>query len=78
MELKDKIDEPEFETKPQQYDIPWENYQLTSDGARRSIRPPQRFGYNDMVAYSLSIGEELSCAEPKNYLEAISCNDSPK
>ncbi|RVW97586.1 Retrovirus-related Pol polyprotein from transposon TNT 1-94 [Vitis vinifera] len=48
------------------------------DGARRSIRPPQRFGYNDMVAYSLSIGEELSCAEPKNYLEAISCKDSPK
>ena len=78
MELKDKIDEPEFETKPQQYDIPWENYQLTRDGARRSIRPPQRFGYNDMVAYSLSIGEELSCAEPKNYLEAISCKDSPK
>ena len=78
MELKAKIDESKFETEPQQHDIPLENYQLTRDKARRSVRPPQGFGYNDMVAYSLSIGEELSYAEPKNYLEAISCKDSPK
>ena len=78
MELKDKIDEPKFETEPQQHDIPLENYQLTRDKARRSVRPLHGFGYNDMVAYSLSIGEELSYAEPKNYLEAISCKDSPK
>ena len=49
MELKDKIDEPEFEIEPQQHDIPLENYQLSRDRARRSIRP-QRFVYNDMVA----------------------------
>ena len=49
MELKDKIDEPEFEIKPQQHDIPLKNYQLSRDRERRSIRP-QRFVYNDMVA----------------------------
>ena len=49
VELKDKIDEPEFEIEPQQHDIPLENYQLSRDRARRSIRP-QRFVYNDMVA----------------------------
>ena len=78
MELKDKIDATEFEIEPQQYDIPLENYQLTRDRARKSIRPLQRFGYNDMVACSLSIGKELRCAEPKNYLETVSCKDSPK
>ena len=31
-----------------------------------------------MVAYPLSIEEELSYAEPRNYLKAISCKDSPK
>ena len=49
VELKDKIDEPEFEIKPQQHDIPLKNYQLSRDRERRSIRP-QRFVYNDMVA----------------------------
>ena len=34
MELKDKIDKPEFEIKPQQHDIPLENFQLTRDRAR--------------------------------------------
>ena len=50
VELKDKIDEPKFETEPQQHSIPLENYQLTRDRERSSIRPSQRFGYNDMVA----------------------------
>lgn len=67
---------PETETE-----IPFTNfndssYNLVRDRERRQIRPPQRYGYADIIAYALSVEEEDQENDPINYKEAISGIDS--
>jgi hypothetical protein len=34
---------------------------------RRQIRPPQRYGYADLVAYALTVAEDTAVQEPSTY-----------
>ncbi|KAK3026686.1 hypothetical protein RJ639_041533 [Escallonia herrerae] len=43
---------------------------------RREIRPPQKYGYVDMVAYALSVAEDIEVEEPVTYKEAIKSTKS--
>ncbi|KAL5576887.1 hypothetical protein UlMin_018586 [Ulmus minor] len=47
------------------------DYQLTRDRSKRQVKPTQRFGYSDFVAFALISFQELTEVEPKTYLEAI-------
>jgi hypothetical protein len=38
---------------------------------RRPIRPPQRYGYVDLVAYVLTVAEDTAIQEPSTYSEAV-------
>ncbi|PNX59901.1 hypothetical protein L195_g059917, partial [Trifolium pratense] len=46
------------------------DYQLARDRERRVIRPPNRFGYADLICYALNAAEEVQDSEPKNFREA--------
>ena len=54
-------------------------YSIAKDRPRRDIRPPQRYGEADLVAYVLNVAEEIdSNEEPTSYSEAISCDNSSR
>ncbi|TXG61042.1 hypothetical protein EZV62_012405 [Acer yangbiense] len=53
----------------------FENYNLTRDRTRRTIKPPHRYGYADIVAYGLQVAGEVT-DEPKNYQDAVTRKDS--
>ena len=48
-----------------------EEYQLAKDRERRTIRPPKRYGYADLIAYALATSHEIDETEPKSYKEAV-------
>ncbi|KAH9778870.1 Integrase catalytic domain-containing protein [Citrus sinensis] len=48
-----------------------QGYQLTKDREKRQIRPPQRYGYVDLIAYALAASHGIDVDEPKSYAEAI-------
>ena len=52
------------------------SYRLVRDRDRREIKAPTRYGYSDLIAYALSVAEELLDDEPKSFHEAIKSNDS--
>lgn len=39
-------------------------------------KPPNRYGFEDMVAYALQVAEEVDTNEPSTYKEAVSCTES--
>lgn len=50
---------------------------IALDRARRTgIRPPRRYGFEEMVAYALEVAEEVDTREPSTNKEAISCSES--
>ena len=52
-------------------------YSIARDRPRRDVRPPQRYGEAELVAYALNVAEGIdSSEEPSSYSEAISCDDS--
>lgn len=53
-----------------------QDYQLTRDRERRNIRAPQRLGYAYLIAYALSITDDLSEDEPTTYRDATECDHS--
>ena len=53
------------------------DYELTRDRTRRAIKPPNRYGFADVVHYALNIAE-VGDFEPKNYDEAMECSDSQR
>ena len=58
---------------------PVQQYSIAKDRERRTIKPPQKYGEADLVAYALSVTYNIeSSEEPSTYEEAISCSDSGK
>ena len=56
-----------------------QRYSIVKDRERRTIRPPQKYGGADLVAYALSVADNIkSSEEPSTYEEKVSCNDSSK
>ena len=54
-----------------------EQYSIAKDRPRRDIRPPQR--YANLVAYALSVAEEISKVdEPTTFSDAVSYDNSAK
>ncbi|WZZ11285.1 hypothetical protein YC2023_097206 [Brassica napus] len=49
-----------------------DSYVLARDRSRRkNVRPPSRFDDANLVAYALSVAEEIEIEEPKTYAEAM-------
>ena len=60
------------EAQPQQHtQTQLRDYHLTRDRIRRQIKPPQRYGYADLIAYALAASNEIDEDEPTSYKEAI-------
>ena len=52
-------------------------YTIAKDRERRTIKPPQRYGEADLVAYALSVAKDINFNEEQSsYSEAVSCDDS--
>ena len=54
------------------------SYSIARDRGRREVRPPLRYGFDNMVAYALSIADETIHDEPKSYKEAITSREGEK
>ncbi|XP_062085979.1 uncharacterized protein LOC133792086 [Humulus lupulus] len=52
------------------------DYRLVRDRVRREIKPPERFGYADLIAYALNVAEEEIEQEPLSYKESVNSKDS--
>ena len=56
-----------------------QQYSIARDRERRTIKQPQKYGEADMIAYALSVVDNIkSNEEPSTYEEAVSCSDSGK
>ena len=56
-----------------------QQYSITRDKERRTIKPPQKYGEAGLVAYALSVANNIeSSEEPSTYEETVSCSDSSK
>ncbi|KAK3007741.1 hypothetical protein RJ639_014050 [Escallonia herrerae] len=53
-----------------------QQYNIARNRPRREIRPPQKYGYTDMVAYTLSVAESIEVEKPVTYKEAIKSTKS--
>ena len=53
-------------------------YSVARDRQQRSRRPPQRYGFSDLVAYALSSASESVRDEPLTYEEALASKESGK
>lgn len=62
--------EPQSEVEAEQ--PPVDTHSIATDRSRRQIKPPIRYGFEDMVAYALQATEEIEAPEPSNFREAIS------
>lgn len=71
-------DEDQSYTQPLQDEEPSSSYNLVRDRERRQIRPPQRFGYADLIAYALNMELDDQGTDPSNYKEAIAGKDKDK
>ena len=57
--------------------IPVQQYSIARDRERRTIKPLQKYGEADLVAYALSVVDNIeSGEEPSTYEEVVSCSDS--
>ena len=47
------------------------DYRLTRDREKRQVKPPNRYGYADLIAFAFTVADEVCTDEPKSYKEAI-------
>ena len=53
-----------------------QQYSIARDRERRTIKPPQKYSEADMVAYALSVADNIEYSEePSTYEEAVSYSD---
>ena len=53
-------------------------YSIATGRERRQTRPPQKYGFSDLVAYALTTAEGMGIHEPSTYTEAVTCTESEK
>ena len=59
--------------------VPVQQYSITKDREMRTIKPPQKYGEADLVAYALSVADNIHSSEDSStYEEVVSCSDSGK
>ena len=54
------------------------NYHLAKDRERRVIRPPQKFGYADLIAYVRNVEFEREEHDPETFKQAVNFKDKDK
>lgn len=55
-----------------------QNDSITSGRARRNIKPPLRYGFEELASYALAIAETVDVQEPLSFSEAMANKDSAK
>ena len=56
-----------------------QRYFIARDRERKTIKAPQKYSQADLVAYALSVADNIdSSEEPSTYDGEISCSDSSK
>ena len=56
-----------------------QQYSITRDREEGTIKPPHKYGKADMVAYTLSVVDNIeSSKESSTYEVVVSCSDSGK
>lgn len=58
-------EEEDHNSELQENDV--NDYKVVRDRQRRTIRPFDRFGYADVIAYALSVTQEANFMEPATY-----------
>ena len=59
--------------------VPVQQHSITKDRERRTIKPPHKYGEVDLVAYALSVVDNIESSEDTStYEEAVSCSDLGK
>ena len=59
--------------------VPVQQYSIARYREMRTINPSHKYGEADLVAYALSVADNIeSSEEPSTYEEAVSCSDSCK
>ena len=72
---QDQIQDAETSHKTSDQGGELTNYQLAWDRSRRAIRTPVRYAQADLIAYALTIGEEIEHEEPATFQEACNSNE---
>ncbi|KAK4841553.1 hypothetical protein QYF36_006375 [Acer negundo] len=54
------------------------DYELVRDRAKRIIKPNSKYAYADVISFALYTGQQLENAEPRDYLETVSCTNKLK
>ncbi|CAJ2651441.1 unnamed protein product [Trifolium pratense] len=70
IEEREQEDETQVPEESGSDEVTVPDYQLARDRERRVIHPPNRFGYADLICYTLNAAEEVQDSEPKNFREA--------
>ena len=68
-------EQPEQETESVSDQSDLQEYNLTRDRARRVIKPPDKYGFADLISYALTVGSELEISEPSTYQAALKSQD---
>ena len=59
--------------------VPMQQYSIAKDREIRTIKPPHKYEEADLVAYALSVANNIeSSEEPSTCEKAVSCSDSGK
>ena len=59
--------------------VPVQQYSIVRDSEMRTIKPPQKYVEADLVAYAMSVADNIeSSEEPSTYEVAVICSDSGK
>lgn len=66
-----ETDRAEEQILPEEDQPAPQDYNLTRDRVRRNIKPPQRYGYADMISYALQVAEDVDLDEPRSFAEAV-------
>ena len=68
-------DDNDTDQRPITRESSLQRYRLARDRIRREVRPPERFGYTDLIAYAFNVAEELNEDEPKTFSKAVQTKD---
>lgn len=68
--------EDQEDTSPNKEPAPdLRRYQLARDRAKRTIKPPHKYAYADMVSFALTVASEIDDSDPVSLKEAMECVD---
>lgn len=64
-------EESDVEIRSKSVESEGDTYQLARDREKRTIRPPRKYIFLDLIAYALSAAHEINDDEPRTYLEVM-------